>query len=298
MSIEGDAGVSNGWQCAPITFSTDDYHTMRLALSGSANAQYYVDLMDLAGNVLFATKWQATPVETQTYVFTLPSGKTVGSVILYTTTVDGKRARNRFEKLEFEGPRGTLPVVWNLPSLPTTRAHLDLRRAVAQIDGAPDGPPRAAIRALAQRNALVIEANVAARLEQFRTADTPDARTGETGGVRWLPQTSRRAVFGTSSAFDLRTYEDRPLYLPGASWTAVHPLRPVLTTRKHCPGDCLPVLVRARGFCGRLRSCTSLQALLQQHHSQPGIHAVEAGSPVLSISSCGPYWLRIQSASR
>jgi hypothetical protein len=188
MSIEGDAGASNGWQCEPVTLTTDDYHTMHLTLSGSDNAQYYVDLMDLAGNVLFATKWQATPVEPQTYVFTLPPGKTVGSVILYTMTVDGKRARNRFEKLEFEGSRGTLPVDLNLPSLPTTRAHLDLRRAAAQIDGAAGGPPRAAIRALAQRNAFLIEADVAARLEQFRTADTPDAQTGETGGVRWLHQ--------------------------------------------------------------------------------------------------------------
>ena len=189
MSIEGDAGASNGWQCEPIAFSTDDYSTMRLTLSGSANAQYYVDVMDPAGNVVFATKWQTTPVETQTCLFSLPSGKTVGSVILYTMTLDGKRAQNRFERLQFEGPRGTLPVGMDLPSLPTTWAHLDLRRAVAQIDGVAGGPPRAAIRALAQRNTFLVEADVAARLEQFRTADTPDAETGETSGVQWLHQT-------------------------------------------------------------------------------------------------------------
>jgi len=189
MSIEGNAGASNGWRCEPCEFSTDDYRAMRLTVSGSANAQYYVDVMDAGGSVVFATKWQASPVETQTRLFSLPAGKKAGSVILYTQTDDGKRAENRFGKLQFEGPKGTLPVKLNVPSLPTTRARLDLRRAVAEIDGASGGPPRAAIVALAQRNAFLIEADVAARLEQFRTADTPDAEAGETDGVRWLHQT-------------------------------------------------------------------------------------------------------------
>ena len=188
MSIAGNAGASNGWRCEPFEFSTDDYRTMRLTLSGSTNAWHYVDVMDPAGNVVFATKWRATPVETETCLFSLPSEKRVGSVILYTLTTDGRQAENRFEKMQFEGRKGTLPVKLDLPSLPTTRARLDLRRAVAQIDGESGGPPRAAIRALAQRNTFLIEANIAARLEQFRTADTPDAETGETDGVRWLHQ--------------------------------------------------------------------------------------------------------------
>jgi len=83
---------------------------------------------------------------------------------------------------------GTLPVKLNMPSLPTTQARLDLRRAVAQIDGVSDGPPRAAIRALAQRNAFLIESNIAAHLEQFHTDDTPEAKTGQIDGVRWLHQ--------------------------------------------------------------------------------------------------------------
>jgi hypothetical protein len=150
MNIAGSSGVSNGWRCEPFEFSTDDYHTMHLTLSGSANAKYYVDVMDPTGNVIFATKWQETPVETQTRLFSLPSEKRVGSVILYTLTTDGKQAENRFEKMQFEGRKGILPVKLNLPSLPTTRARLDLHRAVAQIDGVSGGPPRATIRALAQ----------------------------------------------------------------------------------------------------------------------------------------------------
>jgi hypothetical protein len=188
MRIAGNVGVSNGWRCEPFEFSTNDYHTMRLILSGSDNAQYYVDVMDPTGNVVFATKWQETPVETQTRLFSLPSEKKVGSVILYTLSTDGKQAENRFEKMQFEGRKGTLPVKLNLPSVPTTRASLNLHRAVAQINGVSGGPPRAIIRSLAQRNTFLIEANIAAHLEQFHTSDTPDAETGEADGVRWLHQ--------------------------------------------------------------------------------------------------------------
>ena len=189
MSIEGNPGVSNGWRCESVAFSTDDYDQMKLTLSGSTNARYYVDIMDLWGNVIFATKWQQAPVETTTRLFPLPAGKQVDSVILYTQTGDGKHAENRFRTLQFDGRKGTLPVKLNQPLLPATRARLDLHRAVAQIDGASGGPPRAAVRALAQRNAFLIEANVAARLEQFHTADTPDSRSGQTDGIRWLHQT-------------------------------------------------------------------------------------------------------------
>ncbi|MCF7975822.1 MAG: hypothetical protein K9N55_18540 [Phycisphaerae bacterium] len=189
MSIEGQAGASNGWQVKPMAFSTDDYSTLRVTLSGSANAQYYVDVMDASGQVVFATKWQATPTEVQTHTYALSPGQQAHSVILYTWTLDGKHAENRFETVQFEGPKGTLALDLESTSLPTSRARLDLRRAVVQIDGVPGGPAKAVIRALAQKNCFLIESDVEARLEQFRTADTPDAETGETDGVLWLHQT-------------------------------------------------------------------------------------------------------------
>ena len=189
MSIAGDSGVSNGWQCEPLEFSTDDYDTMRLTLSGSPNAKYYVDVMDPTGQVVFTTKWQSTPTETDSRLFQLPPGKKTASVILYTQTHDGKRAKNQFEKVQFEGRRGTISVDLESVSPPTTRAHLDIRRAVVGIEGVPEGPAKATIRALAQRNSFLIEADADTRLEQFNTADTPNAKTGETNGVKWLHQT-------------------------------------------------------------------------------------------------------------
>lgn len=189
MSIEGDANASNGWRSDLAAFSTDDYGTMALTLRGSGNAQYFVDVMDSSGGVLFATKWQATPREMQTRRFPLPPGKTAARVILYTQTLDGKRAENRFEKLQFEGRGGMLPVDLTVAPLPNTKARLDIRRAMVRIDGVVDGPPRATVRALAQRNVFVVEADVAGCLEQYRTADTPDAKVGQTDGVQWLHQT-------------------------------------------------------------------------------------------------------------
>ncbi|MCP4455672.1 MAG: hypothetical protein GY809_29785, partial [Planctomycetes bacterium] len=84
----------------------------------------------------------------------------------------------------------TRPVDLDATSLPTTKAHLDIRRAVAHVDGAAEGgPTQATIRALAQHNSFLIEADAEARLEQFQTADTPNAKIGETDGVQWLHQT-------------------------------------------------------------------------------------------------------------
>jgi len=83
---------------------------------------------------------------------------------------------------------GTPSMKSNLPSLPTMQARLDLYRAVAQIEGVSGGPSRAVIRALAQRNVFLVEANITVRLDQFRTADTPDAKTGQTDGIQWLHQ--------------------------------------------------------------------------------------------------------------
>jgi len=189
MSIEGAKGASNGWQLDPFAFSTDDYGSLSLTLSGTANAQYYVDLMDPAGTVVFASKWQATPMQTETRRFSLPPQQEIGSVILYTWTKDGQRAENRFEKLEFQGSKGTRSVNLDVTPLSNTGACLDIRRALAQVQGVPGGPCPASIRALAQQNSFLIEADIDARLEQFRTADTPDAKLGQTDGVRWLHQT-------------------------------------------------------------------------------------------------------------
>ena len=68
------------------------------------------------------------------------------------------------------------------------RAELDLRRAVATVHGANNGPHRAEIRALAGRNAFLIEARGPLHLMPVPSKDIPAAELGDKDGVSWLKQ--------------------------------------------------------------------------------------------------------------
>ncbi len=50
MSIEGKAEASNGYALEPMGVDTDRYDRLRLRISGTENAQYYVDVMDREGD--------------------------------------------------------------------------------------------------------------------------------------------------------------------------------------------------------------------------------------------------------
>ncbi len=188
MTIAGAREASNGWACGPLDCSTDDYPKLRLKISGSENARFYIDVMDPAGRVVFASKWTETPTEPETRTFDLPPGQPIGQLILYTWTEDGKPAENRFESLAFESEQRSSPVDLKSAAPMRTPARLDLRRAVARVAGATDGPPAATARALAQQNVFLVESDAPARLEAFDSAETPPAETGVTSGVRWLKQ--------------------------------------------------------------------------------------------------------------
>ena len=49
MSIEGRPEASNGYSLEPVGISTDQYDRLRLKISGTENARYYVDVMDREG---------------------------------------------------------------------------------------------------------------------------------------------------------------------------------------------------------------------------------------------------------
>jgi len=192
MSIQGRKGASNGYALGPLDLSTADYPTLRVALSGTENARFFIDLMDPANLPVFSSKWIETPTEAEARTFELPAGKPIAGIILYTWTEDGKRAENRFEEVVFEGPKGRLPIdLADLSAIQaaSSPARLDIRRAVAAVAGAPDGVPRAEIRALAQRNAFLIRSTAAAQLVPPQSSVIPAATTGERDGVAWLTQT-------------------------------------------------------------------------------------------------------------
>lgn len=173
MSIEGKAGASNGFSYGPIQINTTDYPELRLRLSGTKNARFYVDLMHADGRGFFGTGWQETPTETAVRTFALPKGMLADRVILYTWTEDGKPAENRFEEVALIGPKGKVSVDLEVKPEPTSPARLDIRRAMATVEGNDRGIPGATIRALADRNVILIERGGAGRLEAARSDDLP-----------------------------------------------------------------------------------------------------------------------------
>lgn len=188
MRIEGAAGASNGWAYGPLDIATGDYPTLRVKLSGSENARFYVDVMDRAGRIVFASKWTESPTQPVTRSYDLPAGKRIGQLILYAWTEDGRLAENRFNAVSFEGKLPPIPVDLKNATPVSSPARLDLRRAVAMAEGGVDGPPAATVRALAQRNTFLIESSAPARLLPFASADSPAATTGDRDGVSWIKQ--------------------------------------------------------------------------------------------------------------
>jgi len=188
MSIRGRKEASNGYAFGPTAVSTDDYSRLLIKLSGTPNARFYVDVMGPDNRGIFGSGWKESPTRTEERTFNLPGGKKAARVILYTRTEDGALAENRFEAVAFEGRAGSLPVDLQIVEPPTSAARLDLRRAVAEAAGAPDGPPRAEVRALADRNAFLIRTDAAAELLPLASPDLPAVTQGDKDGVRWLRQ--------------------------------------------------------------------------------------------------------------
>ena len=188
MSIEGKAEASNGYAFGPVGITTDQYDRLRIKLSGSENAQYFFDLMDPDGSGVVGSGWTETPTEPEEKTFKLPPGTKIGQLILYTWTEDGRRAENRFEEVAFEGPAGSLAVDLKVVAAPTCPGRLDLARAVAEVTGAADSVPTAAIRALADRNVFLIDSPSDARLVSVASGDLPAAALGEDDGLAWIEQ--------------------------------------------------------------------------------------------------------------
>ncbi len=106
--------------------------------------------------------------------FRLPKDMLVGQVILYTWTEDGKRAENRFQEVALVGPTGKVNVNLEVKPEPTSPARLDIRRAVATVEGNHRGIPQATIRALADRNVILIDQVGAGKLEAAHSRDLPE----------------------------------------------------------------------------------------------------------------------------
>lgn len=179
MSIEGKEGASNGFAYGPLQINTDDYPELHVKLSGTENAQFYVDVMRTDGKGIFGTGWQQTPADSTVRTFQLPKDMPVGQVILYTWTEDGKLAQNRFEEVSLVGGDGKVTIDLEPKPEPTSPARLDIRRAVARVEGNDEGIPEATIRVLADRNVILIDQASAGKLEAAFSPDLPAPEQGQ-----------------------------------------------------------------------------------------------------------------------
>ncbi len=208
MSIRGKQGASNGYALAPLDLATNDYNRLRVRLSGTENARYFIDVMTPGGENILSSKWIETPTEPAERTFELPKGKRIGKLILYTWTETTRHAENRFEGVWFEGPKGSRAVDLTTTAPPTCSGRLDLLRAVAEVDGAPDGPPKATIRALADRNAFLIDGSGKAALVPLTNKDLPPVETGTFGKVTWIRQTIPGDLDWPGMAFTVALAQD------------------------------------------------------------------------------------------
>ncbi|MBT3201926.1 MAG: hypothetical protein HN350_18655 [Phycisphaerales bacterium] len=189
MSIEGKPGASNGYCLAPLTLTTDQYPRLRVKISGTSNAKFFISVKGSGNKTIFSSKWIVTPTVSKDHTFDLPAGKKVSSLVLYTWTTDGKRAENRFGKVTFEGAKGKFPIDLSLSPPKTRSVKLDIRRAVANVLGMKKAHgPETQVRALAGRNVFLIHTADSVTLEGVKSADIEAFSTGRRDGVHWVTQ--------------------------------------------------------------------------------------------------------------
>lgn len=185
MSVTGSAGVSAGYGCAIRGVNLTAPGSLKLRLSGAANARYFVDVSDSEGKSLVHSGWTDAPREQQEAVFSLPAGRTVAKLDLYVMSKDGQPAEVRYQQIRFETENGAAREV-DLSELNTSAwsARLDLRRAAATLEH--DRHARTVVRVLADRNVFLIEGPGEVSLEEVPAAYLPSAGQGITDGVKWL----------------------------------------------------------------------------------------------------------------
>ena len=99
MAIEGQPRASNGYLLPLAAVSTNRYPKLRLRLSATPNARYFIQLANDREQTVFRSEWLSAPTTPQDRTFALPPGKHIDRIYLYTWTTDGRPAENRFESI-------------------------------------------------------------------------------------------------------------------------------------------------------------------------------------------------------
>ena len=102
MSAGEAPGKMNSYAYGPVNIDAGFRTTLRIRLQGTKNASFKVQCRFRYVECVFESEWEDSPEIMRECVFGLPSGIKIDSIVLYTMTVDGKKADNRFESVVFE----------------------------------------------------------------------------------------------------------------------------------------------------------------------------------------------------
>lgn len=178
MAIAGAPNASAGYRWT-LAATTEGITALKLRLSGTPGARFYVNIFGETRKEVVASGWRETPGVEQEVSFAVRPPNKVSAVELFVQTPNGARVENHVRRIEFEGGKEPQVVPPGMAELKINSARLDLRRAAATVDGC-------SVRALADRNVLLIETEKEVFLEEIKSKHLPDAEVGETGGVKWL----------------------------------------------------------------------------------------------------------------
>lgn len=179
MAIEGNAGASAGYRWDLDAPQVAAFNALKVQLSGTPGARFYINIFGATRKEIVATGWRDSPQDVQELAFPIPAGDTVTGVELYVMTRDGARVENRVRRIIFEGAGQPLVIPPGMAGAVAKSARLDLRRAVARVDDM-------TVRAVANRNVLLVETDKTIALEEIKSKTLPAAETGQAGGIKWL----------------------------------------------------------------------------------------------------------------
>jgi len=184
MAIAGTAGASAGyhWPLAPDQVGS--YSALKLQISGTSGAKFYVNVMATERKNVVASGWKDTPREEQEVSFPIPPGGEVTGIEVYVMTTDGARVENFIRRIELVSDRAPLSIPPGMPAAQIGSARLDLQRAVAALAG-PDAT-QTSVRVLADRNVVLIDSQHDVSLEAIPSKELPAPELGEAGGTKWL----------------------------------------------------------------------------------------------------------------
>lgn len=195
MRIAGEPECSNGYAFPLGDRDLDEAARLCIELSGTPNAKFFIDVLngsDAENRFGLHTGWIDSPVENTTLEFDLAEPDKLERLILYTWSVDGKRAENHVRRITLKNAAGqaVAEVPLDREALTARSFHgiLDILRAAAHVWEPTSKYPLFSARALADRNVFLIETSLPCHIVPTATFDCEPPQEGETDGVTWLVQ--------------------------------------------------------------------------------------------------------------